>query len=386
MAAAETADKPRVVRKVVPITPVEPIASAEPTIDDGALPAPTIAEAAPIADAAPTAEEAPLAIAEASVAPAPVIEASAPAAPIASAAPAAPAAPKLSVPVPEVVTEAPLRAAAGAGDRLAMHEIGVRYSEGRGMDRDMQEAARWFARAAERGFAPSQYSLGSLYEKGLGVSRDVGKAKALYRDAAEKGNARAMHNLAVVNATGGEGEAADLAAATRWFLEAAALGVKDSQFNLGILYGQGMGVPRNLAESYKWFSVAARTGDKDAIAKRNEVSAAMDPAALKAARKAAEDWRAETPDRASNATEVPAGWRTAGARPKATVAAAITDPTDVKRAQGLLNRIGFTVGRPDGKAGPRTGKAVAAFQRTWSLPPTGRLDRRTMAALEDANT
>ena len=283
--------------------------------------------------------------------------------------------------VPPAVTEAPLREAAAAGDRTALFEIATRLSEGRGVARDMKAAARWFALSAERGFAPAQYALGSLYEKGVGVERDVERAKALYRDAASKGNARAMHNLAVVHAMGANGAAADLPAATRWFLEAASLGVKDSQFNLGILYGQGMGVPQNLAESYKWFSVAARSGDKDAIAKRNEVAGVMDPADLKRARAIADAWKRQTPDAASNVVDVPASWRAAqpAARPG-------LDLATVKRAQGLLNRVGYSVGKPDGKVGPRTAKAVAAFQRVWSLPVTGRLDQTTVDALEDANT
>ena len=395
--AKPAAAKTTVTRKVVPIT--TPAAEAVAADDRPAAPVREIAVEAPKIDAAPGTDSPNASRAESALAPraddaaplpTPVVEAPAVEAPAGEPAVIEAAAPATRVEVPAEITETPLRAAAGGGDRLALHEIGVRYSEGRGVERNMEEAARWFARAAERGFAPSQYSLGSLYEKGLGVPRNVERAKALYGEAAEKGNARAMHNLAVVHAMGGEGQAADLKAATKWFIEAAALGVKDSQFNLGILYGQGMGVPQNLAESYKWFSIAARTGDKDAIEKQDEVAAAMDATALAKAKEAADAWRAETPDRATNDVSVPAEWRSAavaqaeagaGAEP-----AVITDAAAVKRAQGLLNRVGFTVGKPDGKAGPRTKRAITAFQRTWSLPASGALDARTMAALEDANT
>ncbi|MBL3684233.1 hypothetical protein F2981_08610 [Sinorhizobium meliloti] len=41
--------------------------------------------------------------------------------------------------------------------------------------------------------------------------------------------------------------------------KAASLGVRDSQFNLAVLYARGDGVARNLEESYKWFAIAAAT-------------------------------------------------------------------------------------------------------------------------------
>ena len=296
----------------------------------------------------------------------------------------------IDVTVPAGVTEAPLREAAERGDRTALYEIATRYSEGRGLKKDMSKAIEWFALSADRGFAPAQYSLGSLLEKGQGSPRDMGRAVALYEKAADKGNARAMHNLAVIKAMGTHG-GADLPTATRWFHEAAALGVKDSQFNLGILYGQGMGVPQNLAEAYKWFAIAAKTGDGDAAAKRDEVAGVMDAETLKRAKASVAKWKAETRVVGANKVEIPAEWVSAASNRKApskVAAAAASGPAgkEVKRAQAMLNRLGYDVGKPDGQAGPRTRTAVAAFQRTWSLPPTGRLDRATLNALEDANT
>ena len=295
----------------------------------------------------------------------------------------------VAIPIPAGITQAPLRVAAQKGDRLALNEIGTRLSEGRGVKKDLERAAAWFAKSAQRGFAPAEYALGSLHEKGLGVPRDIPRAVELYKSAAAKGNARAMHNLAVIQAMGALGQA-DMPNATRWFHEAASLGVKDSQFNLGILYGQGMGVPQNLAESYKWFSIAAGSGDADAAAKRDEVAAVMDAETLKRAKGLAAAWKAETPSASANSTAVPAAW---GAPAPQRVAAASAKPkpavmpvATVKRAQGLLNRIGYEIGRPDGKIGPRTRSALASFQRTWSLPATGKLDKATLNALEDANT
>jgi localization factor PodJL len=124
-----------------------------------------------------------------------------------------------------------------------------------------------------------------MYEKGVGVPRDAAKARELYKKAADAGNARAMHNLAVLFAQdGGEGKP-DYAGAIEWFRKAGAYGVRDSQFNLGVLYGRGLGAAQDLSESWMWFSLAARQGDPDAAKKRDEVENRMDGRAMAAAKK-----------------------------------------------------------------------------------------------------
>ena len=107
-----------------------------------------------------------------------------------------------------------------AGNPAAEYEIGVRYSEGRGVPADLELAAHWFERAANHGLAPAQYRLGSLYEKGQGVKKDLNKARSLYLQAADKGNAKAIHNLAVLYAEGIDGKP-DYGNAAQWFRKAA---------------------------------------------------------------------------------------------------------------------------------------------------------------------
>jgi localization factor PodJL len=201
-----------------------------------------------------------------------------------------------------------LRAAAAAGNPDAEYEIGVRYSEGRGVAIDLELAAQWFESAAKHGLAPAQYRLGSLYEKGLGVKKDLNKARQLYLQAADKGNAKAVHNLAVLYAEGIDGKP-DYQIASQWFRKAANRGVADSQYNLGILYARGIGVDQNLAESYKWFTLAAQQGDQDAAKKRDDVAGRLDQQSLVAARLAAQTFTPDTPpDEATNVKAPPGGW------------------------------------------------------------------------------
>jgi localization factor PodJL len=180
-------------------------------------------------------------------------------------------------------TAATLKMLATRGEAAAQYELGVRYSDGRGLPRDGKAAVQWLEKAAEQGLAPAQYRLGSYYEKGAGVDRDYAKARSYYQQAAENGNARAMHNLAVLCAEGNDGKA-DYAAASDWFRKAAEFGVRDSQYNLAILYARGLGVSQNMTQSYMWFAIAAAQGDQDAAKKRDEVGARLDSKDLAAAK------------------------------------------------------------------------------------------------------
>ena len=43
-------------------------------------------------------------------------------------------------------------------------------------------------------------------------------------------------------------------------------GLADSQYNLAVLYENGMGVGKDMQQAYKWLLLAAKSGDKDAAA------------------------------------------------------------------------------------------------------------------------
>jgi localization factor PodJL len=80
--------------------------------------------------------------------------------------------------VPTEAGPAALREAAEQGNALALFEIGNRYADGRGVEANMEEAARWYEMAAEKGLAVAQYKIGSFYEKGNGVQRNVAQAES----------------------------------------------------------------------------------------------------------------------------------------------------------------------------------------------------------------
>lgn len=66
------------------------------------------------------------------------------------------------------------------GDPVTQTQIGRRYENGDGVDRDIYEAVKWYRKAAERGSGPSQYSLAKCYVEGNVILQDFAKAYALF--------------------------------------------------------------------------------------------------------------------------------------------------------------------------------------------------------------
>ena len=76
---------------------------------------------------------------------------------------------------------------------------------------------------------------------------------------AEQGFGRAQFFLGVTYGNGG-GIPKDVGEALRWFRLAAEQGFSGAQFNLGVMYDYGRGVPEDDAEAIRWFRLAAEQG------------------------------------------------------------------------------------------------------------------------------
>ena len=80
---------------------------------------------------------------------------------------------------------------------------------------------------------------------------------------AERGNARAQSALAACYAVlNYEGIPHDYAKARKWYEKAAAQGIAEAQFNLGLMYAKGQGVRQDLRTAKEWFSKACDNGDQ----------------------------------------------------------------------------------------------------------------------------
>ncbi len=81
--------------------------------------------------------------------------------------------------------------------------------------------------------------------------------------AAEQGDALAQFNLGVMYVKG-EGVPEDDAKAVYWYRKAAEHGDALAQFNLGVMYANGEGVPEDDAKAVYWYRKAAEQGDASA--------------------------------------------------------------------------------------------------------------------------
>jgi len=76
---------------------------------------------------------------------------------------------------------------------------------------------------------------------------------------AEQGNASAQYNLGLMYRNG-EGVPENDVEAVRWWLLAAEQGDVSAQHNLGLMYRNGEGVPENDAEAARWWLLAVKQG------------------------------------------------------------------------------------------------------------------------------
>jgi len=86
-------------------------------------------------------------------------------------------------------------------------------------------------------------------------SKDYGKAFHEWKTAAEGGQAEAQFDLGVLYAQG-LGVGRDLNEAASWYRKSAVQGNAEAQFALGQLYSRGWGIPRDTADAIRWFQIA----------------------------------------------------------------------------------------------------------------------------------
>ena len=76
---------------------------------------------------------------------------------------------------------------AEAGDKVSQFNLGVMYSNGKGVPQDNAEAVKWYRLAAEQGYDKAQNYLGIMFELGDGVLQDNTMAHMWYNIASANG-------------------------------------------------------------------------------------------------------------------------------------------------------------------------------------------------------
>lgn len=161
---------------------------------------------------------------------------------------------------------------ANGGCSEAMNDLGLSYVYGKKcVEKDKEEAAKWYKKAASRGDARGWANWGLCNKLGIGVEEDKYEAVKWYRKAAEQGNASGQSKLGRLYEYGEGGLAKDEYEAVKWYRKAAGQGDDEGQYNLGRCYQYGIGgVIEDNVEAVKWYRKAAEQGQQSAIEKLAE--------------------------------------------------------------------------------------------------------------------
>ena len=135
------------------------------------------------------------------------------------------------------------------------------------------------------------------YEDGMAALEraDYALAAQWLRKAADQGHASAQFNLGVMYGNG-QGVPQDYTQAVQWYRKAADQGNADAQTNLGHKYANGQGVPQDYALAYMWFNLsAASASDADVRERgkkaRDDIAARMTPAQIGEAQRLSREWK-----------------------------------------------------------------------------------------------
>ena len=127
-------------------------------------------------------------------------------------------------------------------------------------------------------------------EDGVAASErgDYTTALNLFHSLAVQGDAEAQFNLGVMYYDG-KGVPQDYAEAAKWYRLAATQGNADAQFNLGTMYAKGQGVVQSYVRAHLWFSLSSFSGNANAVSSRQLAAKRMTPQQLGEAQKIARE-------------------------------------------------------------------------------------------------
>jgi len=137
------------------------------------------------------------------------------------------------------------------------------------------------------------------FEEGVAAYKagNYQKAFKFFKPLAEQGLAEAQYNLGLMY-DDGQGVPQDDTEAVKWYRKAAGQGHAKAQNNLGVMYGKGKGVPQDYVQSHKWSNLSASRsqgkGHEESVHNRDLVEKRMTPAQVAEAQRLAREWKPKT--------------------------------------------------------------------------------------------
>ena len=154
---------------------------------------------------------------------------------------------------------------ANGGDVSAQFNLGVMYANGLGVDRDMKSAMDWWRRAASQLHVRAAHNLalailaGEPKVDGVPADPDYGAALRYLKIGADAGYPNSEYTLGKLYQEG-VGVEKDERRAAELFLSASIKGFAKAQYNLGKVYRDGAGMTASEELSLFWFAEAAERG------------------------------------------------------------------------------------------------------------------------------
>lgn len=143
-----------------------------------------------------------------------------------------------------------------------------------------------FALAACVNPAAADFAAGlAAYQKG-----DYTTAVKEWRPEAEQGDAPTQFNLGLLYYDG-KGVPQDFEQAAKWFARSAEQDYVTAQKNLGEMYAVGKGVKRDYVQAYKWLNICASKGDAICAEHRDTVAKNLKASKLAAAQRLSSEWK-----------------------------------------------------------------------------------------------
>jgi TPR repeat protein len=131
---------------------------------------------------------------------------------------------------------------------------------GIGVPKDAAEVRKWYAKAAEVGYAPAASMLGVAYLTGFGGRKDLAQARARLQEAGEEGYVPALFELGRLYYTGDDGLPQDYKMAGAYFSAAAKAGHVEATYAAARMYDLGQGVPVDQQRAIGLYKQAAVKG------------------------------------------------------------------------------------------------------------------------------
>jgi len=128
------------------------------------------------------------------------------------------------------------------------------------------------------------------FDKGVEAAQSGDYQTALqeWRPLAEEGDADAQHNLGMMYGNG-QGVPQDYAEAVKWYRLAAEQGAADAQHNLGVMYQFGDGVLQSNVIAHMWYSIASDNGHPRSGERRDGLAGQMTSADISTAQQMARE-------------------------------------------------------------------------------------------------